>query len=399
MKQSRSILMALLALIALIALSGLSCTVAYQMERTQMPKPSGWPFMRGNVAGTGSDEVAAYTGKLDVIWERKAGKPVGPITLNHDHLAFPDYRKRISFYDLKTGRFMGKTGTGGIPHTGLILSDSVALVGLSPKQNRIRAINLLKDRVMWQRDLKDANPGPILVDEHLVVSSRTGFLAAYDVAHGDRIWRFAIEALLTAAASYADGKLYQPADPGVLYVISADSGKELYQVPLGGPVVAPPAIDERVYVLTMTGSVYALSPDDGSVVWQTPTEGPLWTAPSVANGRLIFGNSHGRVIALDVRDGHELWRYDAGAVVRAAPLIVGEFVVVGTQKGKVITLRAEDGVEVASTTVKGAVKYGPVTDGRHVYVITQNGRIVCFGESNESTDRPAGEGVRASHEP
>ena len=78
-----------------------------------MPVPSDWPFVRGDLAGTGADEEAAYNGKLDVIWERKSGKPAGPITLNHDHLVYPDIRKRLSFYDRATGKFLIIAATGG----------------------------------------------------------------------------------------------------------------------------------------------------------------------------------------------------------------------------------------------------------------------------------------------
>ncbi len=328
-----------------------------------------------------------------LLWKASVtGKPAGPLSIHNGALVYPDTRKKIRFYDVTTGHQLGRWKAKGVPQTGMAVFDSIAVFGVAPRRDFLRAVDLFSAKRLWQKKVKDVAAGPIIVGNRLIVSSGDGTLRALDLDDGALVWTFVGDQRPAAAASYGHERIFQPAERGWLYAVSPDSGRELYRVRLDGSLVSPVAVADFVYATTVTGWVYALNPGDGSVVWKTEVDAPIWTSPSVGHGRVLVGDSRGKVIALDAASGQELWRFEIGEVIRASTLLVGDRVVVGTMTGRLLMLRADDGSVVDSTRVKGAVQFAPVSDGRRLFVATQAGKIFCFGDRNEQAE-PARQGI------
>ncbi|MCP4685530.1 MAG: PQQ-binding-like beta-propeller repeat protein [bacterium] len=389
----------LVFILCLVTLGLASCGKKYRLSREEISSEGNWAFSRGDLSATGSVDQADFDGRLEVLWENStAGKPIGPLALYNKTLLLPESRKRINFYDIRTGLYRGRVKTKGIAQSGAVIQDSLVFYAVGPRRNKLFGYNLLRRKTLWARPLRDAMPGPIIVDNRLLVSSGAGSLLAYSPQDGSDSWRFDAEARLTASASFADGRLFQPADRSALYALAADDGRELYRVELKGSVVSVVAIQKLVYVTDVTGHVYALEPSDGSVVWEAQLEGPVWTSPALAEGRVFVGHSGGEIVALDAADGHELWRYRTVDVVKASPVVIGRFLVVGTLRGRLLVLRTDDGSLVDEKKLEGAIEYSPVTDGKRLMVVTQAGKIVCYGENNEQPSL-ADQGIDSQHEP
>lgn len=381
----RSVIVVLL--IVAIAQVLTACGRKYRLQPDSLGNEHSWASSRGSAAQTGYCYPSAFDGQLSLIWSKGTpGKPAGPLSVHHGALVYPDTRKKIRFYNVETGRYLGRLKAKGVAQTGVAIADSLAFWGVAPRRDGLFAYNLRTSRRQWDIKVKDAFPGPIIWDNRLVVSSREGEMLALELDQGKQVWTFQADQRLTAAASFGHGRIFQPADRGWLYAVSADSGRELYRVRLSGPIVSAVAVADKVYVAVMTGQVYALEPDDGAVAWMTELGHPIWTSPTVANGRIFVGHSGGEVVALEASTGTVLWRYNAGTVIRSSALATGDYLVTGTMSGLLTVLRAEDGVLVDSTTLKAPIKASPVTDGRRLLVVTEAGRIYCFGESDEQAD-------------
>jgi outer membrane protein assembly factor BamB len=384
MRQRLGIVFLIAVVIALVLTA---CGRKYRLRTDNLGDERPWAASRGSAAQTGNCDPSAFEGRLHLIWSHGiAGKPAGPLSIHHGTLVYPDTRKKIRFYDLQTGRYLGRLKAKGVGQTGVAIADSLAFWGVAPRRDGLFAYNLNTSKRQWEMKVKDAYPGPIIWDNRLVVSSGEGTLFALELNRGEPVWKFQADQRLSAAASFGHGRIFQPADRGWLYAVSADSGRELYRVRLSGPIINPVAVADKVYVAVMTGQVYALEPDDGAVVWMTDIGHPIWTSPTVANGRIFVGHSGGEVVALEASTGLVLWRYDAGAVIRCSALAAGDYLVTGTMTGLLTVLRAEDGVLVDSTTLKGPIKAAPVSDGRRLLIATEAGKIYCFGESDEQAD-------------
>jgi len=369
-------------LLGFVIIAG-GCSNRYKLKRERLDIPSPWPFVRGEVSAVGSAPDIAFSGRLGLVWEKKtSGKPAGPLTIYHGALVFADAKKKIRFYDLASGDHLGRLKSKGIPQTGVVIQDSIAFYSLSPKENRLYAINLLNRKVLWQTDVKDASPGSILVNSSLIVSSGQGEIAAWSL-DGLRQWRFSAEGRFVGSASFDDGQLYQPSDRGVLYVLSPSNGNLIYQVNLDGPLVAPVAIGRLAYAGDTEGNVYGLDPATGNVVWRTTLDGPIWTSPAVTDERVFVGHSGGQVAALDAATGRPLWTVTVDEVIKASPVAIGSTVVAATAAGLVVSLNGVDGSVIDSTRVNGSIDVPPVTDGRRVYVATSRGKITCLGDRYE----------------
>jgi outer membrane protein assembly factor BamB len=373
--------------VVLSALGVASCGQLYHLDRDDLSHEANWSCTRGSTARTGSAETASFDGKLRELWQRGvSGKPAGPLAVHNGTLVYPETKKKIRFYDVVSGDYLGRIKAKGVPQSGVAVIDSLAYFGLAPKRHYLKAFNLVNGKNLWRQRVKDVLPGPIITDNRLIVSSTEGALSAFELHDGELDWSFAADVRLTAAATLAGDRLFQPGDRGVLYAVSVADGTLLFRVTLDGAIVSPVVAGDLIFVTDMQGHVTALDPDDGRMVWQTRVDGPIWTSPALAGGRLFVGHSAGEIVALEAATGDLIWRYDASEVVKASALVVGDYVVAGTMTGKVIVLDADEGILTDSVTVKGAIRVPPVTDGRRLFVATQAGKIICFGEPNEQAN-------------
>lgn len=362
------------------------CTHTYYMPRERLAEPSSWQFYSADVQATGADTDSEYSGNLDVIWETKTNdKPTGPLTIAaNGNLVYAGARHRIKFFDLVTGSFKGRIKTKKSPQTGMLVTDSLGYFATAPKDNSLICRNLYTGHEVWERPVKDAVFGTIIVNDRLIVGSGDGAIAALDQRTGETAWIYRSESRFTAPPSAADGRVFQPANDGRLYGLALADGQELFVAELEAPLVNAAAVADLVYVGDVRGNVYALDPADGRVVWKKSIGGPIWTSPAVAYGTVFVGHSGGELVALDAATGGTKWSYNAIDVIRASPIVSGQYVVVGTLSGKLYVFDAVNGNLKANREIEGSLSIGPVTDGQHVYIATDAGRIFCFGKLEQT---------------
>lgn len=374
----------LICTVAAACCLGVSCAGRFRYSSGEIAVPSAWPMSRANLTATGNIAAESFTGKLNLIWHARVGdKPIAPLTLDHGKLVLNGSRKRVWFFDCKTGDKQGKLKVGSVVQGGLRITDSLAYAAVGYPGNKLSCISLVHGKHYWEVPIKDVSSTPIIVDDRLIMSSGPGILTAYDLKTGKTGWKFSAEGRLLAAPSYADGLLYLGSDQGLFYAISASDGKELYRVNLKNPIVNSAAIGQYVYVADVKGNLNALSLRDSVVVWQAKLRAPVWTAPTLSDSHVIVAHSGGEVIAFDALSGQEQWRYDAVDVVKASPIIVGKYVIVGTMTGTLLVLDGDNGFLVSKAQIDGAIEWSPVSDGSCIYVATQTGRILCYGELHD----------------
>lgn len=118
-----------------------------------------------------------------------------------------------------------------------------------------------------------------------------GGLACLDAATGRHLWTFPAGDAVFGRPVPLDDRVVFASRDGNLYCVSHE-GRELFRVPMGGPVVAGAAAHEgRVYAVSVPGRVVCLNPANGEEFWRHELGGggaePLaFASPTLSGNRL-----------------------------------------------------------------------------------------------------------------
>ena len=182
---------------------------------------------------------------------------------------------------------------------------------------------------------------------------------------------------------------------GRVTALSAESGKQLWEVDTGTLISAGPGAGEGlVLVATSDGEVLALGLDDGKPVWRAQVSSEVLAVPQIDLGVVVVQTADGKVVGLGVRDGKQLWIYDRTVPVltlrgTSTPAVERGVVIAGFASGKVAALSTERGFVAWETNVaipKGRselerivdIDADPVIEGASVYVVTFQGRLAVI---------------------
>jgi outer membrane protein assembly factor BamB len=172
--------------------------------------------------------------------------------------------------------------------------------------------------------------------------------------------------VLGAQPMVAYGRVYSMDGAGVITAFSLQTGEQVWRTPTkpkkmrssnvgGGLTVA----EGNVFVVDGVAESLALDAKTGEIRWRVDVGTPGRSAPTVFNGRMVFGTIDERLVALDASTGRQLWNYAAtpsATVVfgQPAPATVDNVVLAGFGSGDLAAIRLETGEAVWSDTLGAA---------------------------------------------
>src|SRR5262249_29131508 len=155
-------------------------------------------------------------------------------------------------------------------------------------------------------------------------------------------WRVPTDGNVIATPVVAAGVVYVGSGSGAMYALDERSGDARWTVNLASPISSSAAVaNGLVYVGTRDGRLHALEVSSGGQKGWVPTgatipfpwgheSGDMWTsAPTVANGLVLFGGGDGLLYGVSARAGSVLWRARTGGRIRGAPAVVEKRAYVG----------------------------------------------------------------------
>lgn len=285
--------------------------------------------------------------------------------------------------------------------------------------------------LVWAQDIGSDTEGlllgltPVTDGQTVYVAERDGFVSAWRLTDGRRVWRTKVErqtrgdvanmgpwrrlvtglsatggARLAAGPSLADGLLVVGSSDGEVAALSAADGSLRWSVVVPGEVLSAPAIGGGLVVVrTAAGALLALDVADGSQRWQAEQPVPTLTlrgnaAPVLEGGRVYVGFDNGKLAAYDLARGTLVWEsplaqpagrteidrlVDVDGVIRAAR---GELVAAGFN-GRVALLASDSGQPLWQRDLSSSV--GVEDDGRQVYTTDENSLVWALDRRNGGT--------------
>ena len=192
---------------------------------------------------------------------------------------------------------------------------------------------------------------------------------------------------------YAADSVWVASANGEIVRIEAASGKRLWSVSAGKPLVAGVGSDGQLAVVASRDGNLIAFDADGKQKWATPVGSEVVTVPAVGEGVVIVRASDNRVSAFDADTGRRRWtftRQNPTLVLRQTgqPVIAGGAAYFGPPGGRLAALRLTNGAlrwEIAVSQPKGSneierisdVVGTPVLNGRDVCAASFQGRVAC----------------------
>jgi outer membrane protein assembly factor BamB len=368
-----------LALILCLLLTA-GCSKTYKMKPSERELPSPWTFARQDKQATAAITTTTFSGNLSRCWETSSNdKPSGPLSVQKGHLIYSGTRKKLKFYDVSSGRYLGSLKSGFAAQSGVVIEDTIAYWGTAPYRNRMFAVNLRNRSRLWDSETHNIANGLLYHDHQLLGATGDGRVFALDPDEGTTIWQHQTPDRFTAGPSLHEHMLYQPSDIGKIYYLRATDGKLGCTARLMAAITGQVAVGDLVFACDVLGNVGAFDRSVCDTRWTRTLDGPIWGAPALAENTLYVGVTTGRVWAIDGSTGHDLWYTDLGEVIKAGVIVVGDHVIAATMRGKLFAISRADGSITSQAQIHGAVEQSPVSDGHRIFVATQKGKIAAFG--------------------
>ena len=199
-----------------------------------------------------------------------------------------------------------------------------------------------------------SSASPAVAGGTVVVPFSSGEVVALQAENGRLLWTTTVSrsTRMNAMADLSDiagspvldrGAVFAISHAGQMSAIDLRSGREVWEVPIGG-LNTPWAAGDALFVVTVGGDLVALSREDGAVIWTAPLgryeneekrKKPItWSGPILAGGQLILTSSRGGLVLVDPQDGTVKNRIEAKVGGTVPPIVAGGQVYVIDAEGR-----------------------------------------------------------------
>jgi outer membrane protein assembly factor BamB len=200
--------------------------------------------------------------------------------------------------------------------------------------------------------------------------------------------------------AYSGGRIYTASGDGTISVLEEDTGKIVAHFDTKKRLSGGVEVGEGLVVVgTIKGDVLAYD-TSGKLIWTQSLGGEVIAPPAVSNKVVVVRTSDGRIFGLGAEDGKRRWVFQRAAPAlllrtEAGVLALGRDVVAGYPNGKLIALDIDDGKltwEVSVSLPRGSTELEriadvaglPTLDGNNVCAGSFQGKVACFEISSRN---------------
>ena len=178
---------------------------------------------------------------------------------------------------------------------------------------------LLPAEQAWQVDLPSAPSAAGAIDRlHAYFPLRSGAVIALDRETGKTVWTIDLET--PGALAIEDGVIFVEGG-GQVHAVQGSGGTRLWNVPLGGRLIAPLAVFGGMLVaLVEPGHVKAFRTSDGQQLWQRTLNSTSKTAAIALDAASVYVATGSRLTRIDRADGATRWEVDLAGTLGALTL-------------------------------------------------------------------------------
>ena len=303
-----------------------------------------------------------------------------------------------------------------------LATDGTHLVAMFGSEG-LYGYDLATGRELWTVDLGVLDSGffraptalwgfaasPVIHDDLVVIQAdilNGSFLAAFDVATGDEVWRTGrddVPTWSTPTVHVVDGRA-QIVVNGYRHIGGYDlaTGRELWRMAGGGDIPTPtPVVDDGLIFITnahgLEAPIFAINagasgditPADGAVsndhlVWSQRRGGGYMQTPLVYDGLLYNCRDNGVLSVYEARTGRRLYQKrigGGGSGYSASPVAADGMVYFSSEDGSIFVVKAGPEFEVLAENPMGETLMATPALSEGVMYIRTRGHLVAVRSS------------------
>lgn len=263
---------------------------------------AGGPHILGQIgfAATVQPDGAVYG--LDLVkkkpeWRVSVGEPVSDAVFFEGAVLVATSEGQVFGLSPADGRAIWVMTVGTRVWGRAHFDSTRALVVVPGLDGRLHAVDGRSGEMRWVSDIGTPLGDVTSTGAVFVVAGADSTLTGIDPASGNRLWVAPMGFTIGAGPTPHGDAVYVVGRDGAVGALRADTGAPLWRVDLGGPFVAPPAVDARSLVLASTsGLVWRLDPATGRVLGEFRHPEPVRVAAVPVGDLWIIAGERGRLI-------------------------------------------------------------------------------------------------------
>ena len=205
-----------------------------------------------------------------------------------------------------------------------------------------------------------------------------GALFAVDPKTGERRWRFDLQGsnLFQTAPTVADGILYIGASNGSVYVLDANTGREVHPPFQTARSIesAPTVVDGTLYFGSDDGSFYAFDTQTSAPVWRTPYKAgdAINSAPIIANGYVFFTTNGNTIHGVKQATGLGRWSFRVPFRIQANAPVFADSTLYLPANQRLYAFQPTSGNVRWTRDLPNDILAAPAAEGGVVYCLSKN---------------------------
>jgi outer membrane protein assembly factor BamB len=207
---------------------------------------------------------------------------------------------------------------------------------------QIQAFDAATGRPRWQASTGKLT-APLTVHGGWVVVAADGQVTLLRATDGSSVWTQPV-GVVREASAIGEDRLYVPVSDGRLVAYELGTGKQLWDVDIGGEPTSPAVIGHRV-CLASSAKQFLCFKATRELDWKRDVGARVIGTAAADDKRIYFTAMDNQVHALDRNSGSQKWKWALAYRPVGGPIVLGTLVVVPGLTGTLPGLDAQTGKE------------------------------------------------------
>ncbi len=266
------------------------------------------------------------------------------------------------------------------------------------------ALDQATGEMLWQADLPSPVRNPPTAAEGLVyVVTTSNQVLALDQETGDTVWTYesfeeSARFLSSASPAVQGGTVVVPFSSGEVVALSAETGRLLWNATVSrasrmnaladlNDIAGSPVVDRgAVFAISHSGQLSAIDLRTGREVWEVPVGG--LNTPWISGNTLFLVTTEGELVALARDDGGVRWVRELDSyenmkkrkdpITWSGPVLAGGNLILISSRGRALLASPQDGSTVAEFEIEEGGTIPPVVAGGTLYLLNDEGELLAY---------------------